>query len=148
MNVYKQGDKLNNACIEKMLLCEVSVSQICKTACKLRYCVDKDKKSLLNGKISPTELRDKAFISSEGKQISFDDIYSSMKDTTIESKVCLSDTANLFDFGVNSLEDIIEKILSDKYISTFDESDKESKEIISNDCNRLEKIIKVITSLL
>ena len=125
-----------------------SVSQIQKTACKLRYCSDKNKKSFLNGEISPTELRDKACMLSDENQLSFEDIYSSMKDTTIKSKVCLSDTVNLFSFGVNSLEDIMERVLSDKYISTFNEDNEELKTIIINDCKRLEKIVKVITSLL
>lgn len=125
-----------------------SVSQIQKTACKLRYCSNKDKKSFLNDEISPTELRDKACTSFDTHQLSFEDIYASMKDTTIETKICLSDTVNLFSFGVNSLEDIMERVLSDKYISTFNENNEELKTTIANDCKRLEKIVKVITSLL
>lgn len=148
MNVYKQGNKLNNACIEKMLLCEISVSQICKTACKLRYCTDKDKKSLLDGKITPKELCDKAYESSDEGQLSFEDIYAEMKDVTAIKEVYLSDTARLFEFAVGSLEDYVQTILSDKYLTTFEEDDKKSKDNIADCCERLNRISKVITSLL
>lgn len=148
MNVYKQGNKLNNACIEKMLLCEVSVSQICKTACKLRYCTDKDKKSLLDGKITPKELCDKSFTPSDTTQLSFEDIYAEIKDASTIKELHLSDTVGLFEFAVSSLEDVIQTLLSDRYIVTFEEDNKELKGNIADCCNRLDKIIKVITSLL
>lgn len=148
MNVYKQNDKLNNACIEKMLLCRASVSQICKTACKLRYCTDKDKKSMLEGKITPKELRDKAYDQPDASQLSFEEIYAEIKDVSATKEMHLSDTADMFGFAVDSLENVVEKILSDKYLHTFDEKDDDSKAVITKCCDRLNKINKVITSLL
>lgn len=133
MNVYHLNDALNNACIEKMLSCDVSVSQICKTAYKLRYCTKKDKMSLLNGEISPKGLRERAGHSPAVKS---------------GSDLHLTDTAKLFDYSVNSLEDTVETLLSGKYLSTFEEKDSKSKEIILDCCERLEKISTVISSLL
>ncbi len=146
--MYKQNDKLNNACIEKMLLCKASVSQICKTACKLRYCTDKDKKALLDGKITPKELRDKAYESPDKGQLSFEEIYAEMKDVSAIKEMHLSDTADIFGFALDSLENVVEKILSDKYLHTFDENDDDSKAVITKCCDRLNKINVVITSLL
>lgn len=148
MNVYKQGNKLNNLCIEKMLEQGCSVSQIQKTACKLRYCTDKDKKYLLNGTITPKELRDRACVSSDVTQLSFEDIYAEIKDVSAIKELRLSDTAGLFEFAVSSLEDAVQTLLSDRYIVTFEEDNKELKDNIADCCNRLDKIIKVITSLL
>lgn len=148
MNVYKQGNKLDNSCIEKMLEQGCSVSQIQKTACKFKNCTNKDKKSLLDGKITPKELRDKAFVSSDVSQLSFEDIYAEIKDVSAIKELHLSDTAGLFEFAVSSLEDVIQTLLSDRYIVTFEEDNKELKDNITDCCNRLDKIIKVITSLL
>lgn len=150
MNVYKQGDKLNNACIEKMLEQGKTVSHVQKTASKLKYRSDEDKRAFLRGEITSIELREKP----EGQSInlssnmSFEDIYAEIKDISAIKGQHLSDTANLLDFAVNSLEGIIETILSDKYLHTFDENDDDSKAVITNCCDRLNKINKVITSLL
>lgn len=133
MNVYKQGDKINNSCIEKMLCMGISLSQIQKTACKLKYCTLKDKKSFIDGEISPKELRERAGHSPAVKS---------------GSDLHLTDTAKLFDYSVNSLEDTVETLLSGKYLSTFEEKDSKSKEIILDCCERLEKISTVISSLL
>ncbi len=71
-----------------------------------------------------------------------------MKDVSAIKEMHLSDTADIFGFAVDSLENVVEKILSDKYLHTFDENDDDSKAVITKCCDRLNKINVVITSLL
>lgn len=79
---------------------------------------------------------------------SFDEIYSEIKDINCTYKIHLRNTADLFNKGVCYLEEIIQRVLSDEYINTFDESDENSREVIKDGLDRINQIHNVISSLM
>ena len=79
---------------------------------------------------------------------SFDEIYSEIKDINCTYKTHLRNTADLFNKGVCYLEEIIQRVLSDEYINTFDESDENSREVIKDGLDRINQIHNVISSLM
>lgn len=106
---------------------------------------------LLNGKIKGNNLINDV-LSAKHKQSniskSFDEIYSEIKDIYAVQDNHLKNTAELFERGVDYLDNIVERILSDEYIGTFKENDVESHTSIINSLNRLDQIKNVISSLI
>lgn len=79
---------------------------------------------------------------------SFDEIYSEIKDIYSVQDNHLKNTAELLERGIDYLDNIIERILSDEYIDTFKENDTESHASIINSLDRLNQIENVISSLI
>lgn len=106
---------------------------------------------LLSGRIkSKTLIND--VLSAKHKQSnanrSFDEIYSEIKDIYSTKDNHFKNTAELLERGVDYLDNIIERLLSDEYIDTFKENDVEAHESVIESLNRLEQIKNVISSLI
>lgn len=106
---------------------------------------------LLNGKIKGNNLINDV-LSAKHKQSntnrSFDEIYSEIKDIYSVQDNHLKNTAELLERGIDYLDNIIERILSDEYINTFNENDSEARKSVVKSLDRLDQIKNVISSLI
>lgn len=84
----------------------------------------------------------------ETKVKSIDEIYSNLRNVNSTHENHLNNTADLFNNGVEYIEEVIQRILSSEYINTFDEEDEKSKHKIADCLERLDQIHNVISSLI
>lgn len=104
--------------------------------------------ALVDGKINSNQFIQRQTDKPCDRPQSFDEIYSEIKDINSTYKIHLRNTADLFNKGVCYLEEIIQRVLSDEYINTFDEPDENSREVIKDGLDRINQIHTVISSLM
>ena len=104
--------------------------------------------ALVNGKINSNQFIQRQTDKPCDRPQSFEEIYSEIKDINCTYKTHLRNTADLFTKGVCYLEEIIQRVLSDEYINTFDEPDENSREVIKDGLDRINQIHNVISSLM
>lgn len=103
--------------------------------------------ALIEGKISNNQFISRVEVSQNAPQ-SFEEIYAEIKDINSSHETHLNNTADLFNRGVDYIEEVMQRILSPEYIDTFDEEDEKSKHKIANCLERLDQIHNVISSLI
>lgn len=104
---------------------------------------------LINGKITGNQFIERCLNNkSINGEKSFEEIYSEIKDTEAVYQAKLNNTADLFNKGVEYLEEIVQRVLSDEYINTFDEADENSRTLIEDCLDRINQIHTVISSLI
>ena len=103
--------------------------------------------ALIEGRISSNQFITQIEIP-QSKVRSVDEIYSDLRNINSTHENHLNNTADLFNNGVNYIEEIIQRILSPEYINTFDETDEKSKTKIADCLDRLDQIHTVISSLI
>lgn len=103
--------------------------------------------ALIEGRISSNQFITQIEIP-QSKVRSVDEIYSDLRNINSTHENHLNNTADLFNNGVNYIEEIMQRILSPEYINTFDETDEKSKAKIADCLDRLDQIHTVISSLI
>lgn len=103
--------------------------------------------ALIEGKISNNQFISRVEVSQNVPQ-SFEEIYAEIKDINSSHETHLNNTADLFNRGVDYIEEVMQRILSPEYIDTFDEEDEKSKHKIADCLERLDQIHNVISSLI
>ena len=103
--------------------------------------------ALIEGRISSNQFITQIEIP-QSKVRSVDEIYSDLRNINSTHENHLNNTADLFNNGVDYIEEIMQRILSPEYINTFDETDKKSKAKIADCLDRLDQIHTVISSLI
>lgn len=103
--------------------------------------------ALIDGRISSNQFIAQVEIP-ETKAKSIDEIYSDLRNVNSTHENHLNNTADLFNNGVEYIEEVIQRILSSEYINTFDEEDEKSKHKIADCLERLDQIHNVISSLI
>lgn len=103
--------------------------------------------ALIEGKISNNQFISRVEVSQNVPQ-SFEEIYAEIKDINSSHETHLNNTADLFNRGVDYIEEVMQRILSPEYIDTFDEEDEKSKHKIADCLKRLDQIHNVISSLI
>lgn len=103
--------------------------------------------ALIDGKISSNQFIAQIEIPQNIPQ-SFEEIYAEIKDVNASHETHLNNTADLFNRGVDYIEEVMQRILSPEYIDTFDEEDENSRHKIADCLERLNQIYNVISSLM
>lgn len=103
--------------------------------------------ALIEGKISNNQFISRVEVLQNVPQ-SFEEIYAEIKDINSSHETHLNNTADLFNRGVDYIEEVMQRILSPEYIDTFDEEDEKSKHKIADCLERLDQIHNVISSLI
>ena len=103
--------------------------------------------ALIEGKISNNQFISRVEVLQNVPQ-SFEEIYAEIKDINSSHETHLNNTADLFNRGVDYIEEVMQRILSPEYIDTFDEEDEKSKHKIADSLERLDQIHNVISSLI
>lgn len=103
---------------------------------------------LLEGTLSPLQFRDKVSLKSTPEPRTFEKIYAEMQDINAVQDNSFKDTAELLERGVDYLDNIVERIVSDEYINTFQENDNAAHQSIEKSLDRLNQIHNVILSLI